>query len=178
MSASLNVIFPLRIRLSKNSQWRKINSKHNSLINQSLICSTRSKQFPIKTQCWVAADFHFCFVWLWCCFALFCFNWFPAIEKILKNSRFVACLWQGKGMLCKNKKFNNIFQSQFLKVVTITFFYLNSRSRPEVFCKNGVLKSLLKRTWKHLCWSLFLIKWQVFRPTALSKKDSNTGIFL
>ena len=49
-------------------------------------------------------------------------------------------------MGCKNKKFNNIFQTQFLKVATIIFFYLKPRSRPEVFCKNGVLKSLLKLT--------------------------------
>ena len=30
-------------------------------------------------------------------------------------------------------------------------------SRPEVFCKKGVLKNLVKSTGKHLCKSLFLI---------------------
>ena len=30
-------------------------------------------------------------------------------------------------------------------------------SRPEVFCKKGVLKNLAKFTAKHLCWSLFFI---------------------
>ena len=31
---------------------------------------------------------------------------------------------------------------------------------------------------KHLCWGLFLIKLQAFRPTTLLKNDSNTYIFL
>ena len=33
-------------------------------------------------------------------------------------------------------------------------------------------------TGKHLCWSLFLIKMQTFRPATLSKRDSITGVFL
>ena len=31
---------------------------------------------------------------------------------------------------------------------------------------------------KHLCWGLFLIKSQAFRPTTLSKRESNTGVLL
>ena len=31
---------------------------------------------------------------------------------------------------------------------------------------------------KHLCSSLFLIKFQAFKPVILSKRDSNTGVFL
>ena len=38
---------------------------------------------------------------------------------------------------------------------------------PEVFCKKGVLKNFAVFTGKHLCWSLFLIELQAFRPAAL-----------
>ena len=31
---------------------------------------------------------------------------------------------------------------------------------------------------KHLCWSHFLIKLQVWRPATLVKRDNNTGVFL
>ena len=44
--------------------------------------------------------------------------------------------------------------------------------------KKDVLKIFANFTGKHLCWSLFLIKIQVFRPVTLSKRDSNTAIFL
>ena len=49
---------------------------------------------------------------------------------------------------------------------------------PGMFYKKGLLKSFAKFTGEHLCWSLFLIKLQVFRPATLLKRDSNTGIFL
>ena len=47
----------------------------------------------------------------------------------------------------------------------------------EVFCKKGFSK-FANFTGKHLCWSLFLIKFQVFRPATLLKRDSNTGVFM
>ena len=31
-------------------------------------------------------------------------------------------------------------------------------------------------TRKHLCWGLFLIKLQAFRPATFLKRDSNTGV--
>ena len=31
---------------------------------------------------------------------------------------------------------------------------------------------------KHVCWSLFLIKWESFRPATLLKRGSNIGVFL
>ena len=44
--------------------------------------------------------------------------------------------------------------------------------------KQGVLKSFVNFTGKHLCWSLYLITLQVFRPATLIKRDSNTRVFL
>ena len=47
-----------------------------------------------------------------------------------------------------------------------------------MFYKIGVLKTFAIFTRKHLCWSLFLINFQVFRSAALFEKDSNTDVFL
>ena len=48
-------------------------------------------------------------------------------------------------------------------------------SRLQMFLKYMFFKNF---TWKHLCWSFFLIKLQVLRPATLLKTDSNTGVFL
>ena len=44
--------------------------------------------------------------------------------------------------------------------------------------KKSAIKTFALITRKHLCWSLFLIVLQTFRPATLLKKDSNTGAFL
>ena len=43
-------------------------------------------------------------------------------------------------------------------------------SRPEVFCKNGVLRNFAKFTGKHLCQSFFFSKTAGLRPATLLKK--------
>ena len=53
---------------------------------------------------------------------------------------------------------------------------LSRSSHRRCSVKKGVLKNVASFTGKHLCWSLFFIKLQVFRP--LLKRDSNTGAFL
>ena len=61
---------------------------------------------------------------------------------------------------------------------TCAFIFLlwNQKQPPEVFYQKVVLKNFATFTGKHLCWNLFLIKLQAFRPD--SKKDFNTGVFL
>ena len=49
---------------------------------------------------------------------------------------------------------------------------------PDVFYRKGVPKSFASFTEKHLCWSLFLIKLQAYRPATLLKRDSKIGVFL
>ena len=49
-------------------------------------------------------------------------------------------------------------------------------SRPEAFYKKVAFKNFAILTGKCMCWSLFLIKLQAFRP--LLKTDSSTDIFL
>ena len=46
------------------------------------------------------------------------------------------------------------------------------------FVKEGVLKNFANFTGKHLCWSIFLLKQQNFWLATLSKRNSNTGVFL
>ena len=42
----------------------------------------------------------------------------------------------------------------------------------------GIFKSFANFTGKHLCWSLFLIELQTFKPGTLLKRESYTGVFL
>ena len=48
----------------------------------------------------------------------------------------------------------------------------------QMFFKIGILKNFTILTGKHLRWSLFLIKLQVWGPSTLLKRDSSTGDFL
>ena len=52
------------------------------------------------------------------------------------------------------------------------------KQRPEIFYKNAVLKIFAIFIGKRLCWSIFLIKFQTFRPAILLKRDSNKSGFL
>ena len=76
-------------------------------------------------------------------------DWFRALVQILQLNK-------------KEKGFSQVFRS----------------SRLQMFVKIGVLKNLANFTGKHLCWSLFLIKLQLFKSATLLKRDSNTGDFL
>ena len=51
------------------------------------------------------------------------------------------------------------------------------RSCSQMFFKITVLKNFKIFTGKHLCWSLFLIKFQSWWPATLLKRNSNTGVF-
>ena len=58
----------------------------------------------------------------------------------------------------------------------VPYFYRSSRLK--MFYKIVVLKNFAIFTGKHLCWSLFFIKLQIWKPATLSKRDSNTGVRL
>ena len=63
-------------------------------------------------------------------------------------------------------------------VIVIVIAKLRS-SRPEVFCKKGVLGNLTKFTGKHLCQSLFFNKVAGLRPQACNfiKKETLAQVF-
>ena len=54
----------------------------------------------------------------------------------------------------------------FFKIGTTS---INRTNRPQMFFKIGAFKNLAVFTGKHQCWSLFLIKLHVFRPSTLLK---------
>ena len=47
-----------------------------------------------------------------------------------------------------------------------------------LFYKEAILKNFSIFTENDLGWTLFLMKWQSFKPATLLKKDSNTAVFL
>ena len=55
----------------------------------------------------------------------------------------------------------------------------NQKQPPDMsFYKKAILKNFSIFTENDLGWTLFLIKWQSFKPATLLKKDSNTAVFL
>ena len=62
----------------------------------------------------------------------------------------------------------------FEQNVTIAYFKNQS---PEVFCEKSALENLANFTRKYLCWSLFLINLQAWKPEAFLSRDANTCIF-
>ena len=87
--------------------------------------------------------------------------------------------WQAYS--CKGKQTNKaltglmIFQwkmvwSVLSWVVALRQPVSNRSSHRRCFVKNVALKNFANFTGRHLCWSLFLIKLQAFRPATLIKK--------
>ena len=67
----------------------------------------------------------------------------------------------------------------FTSNVRLRLLCFRKEQPPEVFYKRMYCwTSFAKLVGKILCWSLFLIKMQAFRPTTLFKKCSNTSVFL
>ena len=60
----------------------------------------------------------------------------------------------------------------------VWFTHFKKEEPPEEFYKKGVVKNFAIFTEKHLCWSLFLIKLQAYRPATLLKRDYNEEVFL
>ena len=79
--------------------------------------------------------------------------------------------------------FRNLVKVHLRKVAEatctcFTVMTLHSSSHKRCSIKIAILKIFAIFTGKHLCWNLFLIKLQDWRPTNLLKRDSNTGVFL
>ena len=87
--------------------------------------------------------------------------------------------WKGESLikLIKYGQYRNYDKIYRLKSISsIVDHYLEVATRGVLWKK--VLKNFAIFTGKQLCWSLFLIKLQAWRPATLFKIDSNTGVFL
>ena len=62
--------------------------------------------------------------------------------------------------------------------ILVSVFWSPKSSHQRCSVKVDLLKIFSNFTGKDLCWSLFLIKLQAFRPLTLLQLDSNTGVFL
>ena len=71
------------------------------------------------------------------------------------------------------------FSPSFLKLNILhgSFEPMGWSSRPEVFCRKGVLRNFAKFTGKHLCQSFFFNKVSGLRPATLLKKENLAQVF-
>ena len=94
----------------------------------------------------------------------------------MKNKKTVHLTLQHR--ITKKNSFSRYLENdKFQNVFVTTFVWYCLSSRPELFCKKGVLRNFPKLTGKHLRRSVFLKKFLSQRPAALFKRDSSTGVF-
>ena len=124
----------------------------------SLFCSVRVQKslhvllihLVFVFLCFIFSCFCFFVILYLCCFAL-CFEFNALIDLIT-------------------------WHSQVIKINHVLFKFIFTLFRR--FINKAVLKNSEKFTWKHLCWSLFLMKLQAFRSATLLERDSNAGVLL
>ena len=77
-------------------------------------------------------------------------------------------------------RFHKFFYDVFKIVLTLRekAGFSDQRQTPEVFYNKVVHKNFAIFAGKHLCWSLFLIKLQAFRPATSLKRNSDTEVLL
>ena len=107
--------------------------------------------------------------------------------NFLKNILWPDILWFVEGMILFTDKFlERYFMTNLVEVIQKDLWYPLCMVLDCVWylCtvygiyRKSVLKNFAIFTWKHLCWSLFVITLQVFSPATLFRRDSKTGIFL
>ena len=98
-------------------------------------------------------------------------------EKIFRTSIFLST---SEGLLLNIPETRSSLLWSF--IFSISHFSSLETEYTEVAVRScfkiGVLKNFAMFMGKHLCWSLFLIKYPAFRATTLSKGDFNTCVFL
>ena len=95
-------------------------------------------------------------------------EWFLHIKNILKS--------RSTNLFSRNHPYC-VFEKVGRCPITVTLSNWQKQP-PEVFHKKSCFQIFAIITRKHLCFSLFFIKLQTFRPATLLKRDSNTGVFL
>ena len=73
-----------------------------------------------------------------------------------------------------------ICKKGILPKLSVEFVYIHTeyeKQPPEMLYKKAVINNFAIFAGKHMWWSLFLIKLQIWRPEFLLKQASNTGVF-
>ena len=96
---------------------------------------------------------------------------FQSFLEVLLNKEFYNFIDQIELSVQIKIKNHEILIMKYLKKwqLFINIFYFRS-SRPDMFCKKGVLENFAKFYGKHLCQSLFFNKVAALRPATLLKK--------
>ena len=66
----------------------------------------------------------------------------------------------------------------FLRRAHVETRVKRQKQLPKLLCKKDVFRNFAIFTGRQLCWSLFLIELQTFRPAALLEMDSNADVFV
>ena len=88
--------------------------------------------------------------------------------KSMKSEKFPFQLFLVTRMTMKSKNKDGLQSGVFNRTGFPTFTQSEAATL-------GVLKNFRKKTGKHLCWSLFSMKFWAFNPESLLKRDSDTG---
>ena len=109
----------------------------------------------------------------------YCLNWYhfdvllQYLDTFLSTYMYLKSI--KKGVIKYSTNFTGDYWSYFSE--QLSFMTATYRScHQSCSIKTAVLKNFAIFTWRHLCWSLFLIKLEA--SAALLKKDSNAGVFL
>ena len=98
---------------------------------------------------------------------------YEGLLRTLSEDMFIKCIYSTKITRDTGQTFHFLFlmtqRRPFIRERTIETRICRN-SRPEVFCKKGVLRNFVKFTEKQLCQSLFFNKVTGLRPVTLLKK--------
>ena len=132
----------------------------------------RHRCFPVNIAEFLKAPFfteHLWWPFLQCTGYCFVQSWPKQTKSKLCKLFSFKIIAARSGPILHKSFFCAMLSQTYLDNIQYTIFLCGS-SRPEVFCKKGVLKNFTKFTEKHLCQSLFLNKDAALRPVTLLKK--------
>ena len=83
-------------------------------------------------------------------------------------------VWKRTMLLTSNTMKVSVF---LIRIIQLYQKYISRSTRPDIFCKKGVLRNFTKFTVKHLCLSLFFNKVAVEVACNFTKKETLVQVF-
>ena len=83
-------------------------------------------------------------------------------------------VWKRTMLLTSNTMKISVFP---IRIIQLYQKYISRSTRPDIFCKKGVLRNFTKFTVKHLCQSLFFNKVAVEVACNFTKKETLVQVF-